>query len=58
VRYVYKSKNIFLQILLVKKKNKILLLLYIVYRFMKKISIFHGKTARYDDLKIKFIDIL
>jgi hypothetical protein len=38
-------------------KNKILFLLYIVYRFMQKISIFHGKTARYDVLKIKFVDI-
>ncbi len=33
-------------------KNKILILLYIVYRFMQNISIFHGKTARYDVLKI------
>jgi hypothetical protein len=39
------------------QKNKILILLYIVYKFMKNISIFRGKTARYDVLKIKFEDI-
>ncbi len=39
------------------QKNNILILLFIVYRFMEKISIFHGKTARYDVLKIKFVDI-
>jgi hypothetical protein len=39
-------------------KNKILILLYIVYRFMQNISIFPCKTARYDVLKIKFVDIL
>ncbi len=38
-------------------KNKILILLYIVYRFMQNISIFHGKKTRYDVLKIKFVDI-
>jgi hypothetical protein len=38
-------------------KNKIFILLYIVSRFMQNISIFHGKTARYDVLKIKFEDI-
>ncbi len=38
-------------------KNKILILLYIVYRCMQKIAIFHGKTGRYDVLKIKFVDI-
>ncbi len=38
-------------------KNKILILLYIVDRCMQKISIFHGKTGRYDVLKIKFVDI-
>jgi hypothetical protein len=37
-------------------KNKIFILLYIVYRYMPNISIFHGKTARYV-LKIKFVDI-
>jgi hypothetical protein len=38
-------------------KNKILILSYIVSRFMRKISRFHGKIARYDVLKIKFVDI-
>jgi hypothetical protein len=38
-------------------KNKMFILLYIVYRFMLNISIFHGKTGRYDVLKIKFVDI-
>ncbi len=38
-------------------KNKTLILLYIAYRFMQNISIFHGKTARYDVLKIKCVDI-
>jgi hypothetical protein len=38
-------------------KNKILILLYIVNRVMQNISIFHGKTARYDVLKINFVDI-
>jgi hypothetical protein len=38
-------------------KNKIFILLYIVYRFIQNISIFHGITARYDVLKIKFVDI-
>jgi hypothetical protein len=38
-------------------KNKMLILLYIVYRFLQKISTFHSKTARYDVLKIKFVDI-
>jgi hypothetical protein len=38
-------------------KNNILILLYIVYRFMQNISLFHGKTARYDVLKLKFVDI-
>jgi hypothetical protein len=37
--------------------NKIFILIYIVYRFMQNISIFYGKTARYDVLKIKFVDI-
>jgi hypothetical protein len=38
-------------------KNKIFILLYIVNRFVQNISIFHGKTARYVVLKIKFVDI-
>jgi hypothetical protein len=38
-------------------KNKILILFYVVSRFMQKFSIFHGKIARYDVLKIKFLDI-
>ncbi len=50
-------KNIFLQILLFFHQNVILIILYIVYRFMQKISTFHGKTARYDVLKIKLVDI-
>jgi hypothetical protein len=29
-------------------KNKIFILLYIVSRFLQNVSIFHGKTARYD----------
>jgi hypothetical protein len=39
------------------QKNKILNLLYIVYRFMQKISIFHGKTARFNGIEIKFVDL-
>ncbi len=39
------------------QKNEILILLYILYRFMQKNSTFHGKTERYDVLKIKFVDI-
>jgi hypothetical protein len=38
-------------------KNVILILFYVLSRFMKKISRFHGKIARYDVLKIKFVDI-
>ncbi len=38
-------------------KNKILILLYTVCSFMQNISIFHGKKARYDVLKIKFVEI-
>jgi hypothetical protein len=38
-------------------KNVILILFYVVSRFKKKISRFHGKIARYDVLKIKFVDI-
>jgi hypothetical protein len=37
-------------------KNKILIY-SIVYRFMHKSSTFHGKTARYDVSKLKFVDI-
>jgi hypothetical protein len=57
VRYVYKSKNIFLQILLFSSRSKILILLYVVLKLMQKMSKFHGKTAGYDVLKIKFVDI-
>jgi hypothetical protein len=39
------------------QKNEILILFYVVSRFMQKNSIFHGKIARYDVLKIKFVDI-
>ncbi len=39
------------------QKNKILILFYVVSRFMQKFSLFHGKIARYDVLKIKFVDI-
>ncbi len=38
-------------------KKVILILWYVVSRFMKKISRFHGKIARRDVLKIKFVDI-
>ncbi len=38
-------------------KNKILILFYAVSRFMQKMSSFRGKIARYDVLKIKFVDI-
>ncbi len=38
-------------------KNKILILLYVVSRFMQKISRYRGKIARHDVLKIKFVDI-
>jgi hypothetical protein len=38
-------------------KNKILILFYVVSKFMQKISRFHGKTARFDVLKITFVDI-
>jgi hypothetical protein len=36
-------------------KNDIFILLYVVSRFMKKNSRFHGKVARYDVLEIKFV---
>jgi hypothetical protein len=38
-------------------RSKILILLYVVSKLMQKIPRFHGKTARYDVLKIKFEDI-
>ncbi len=38
-------------------KNKLLILSYVVSRFMRNISRFHGKIARYDVVKIKFVDI-
>jgi hypothetical protein len=38
-------------------KKKILNLFYVASRFMQKNSRFHGKIARYDVLKIKFVDI-
>jgi hypothetical protein len=38
-------------------KNKILILFYAVSRFMQKNSRFRGKIARYNVLKIKFVDI-
>ncbi len=38
-------------------ESKISILLYIVPKLMQKISRFIGKTGRYYDLKIKFVDI-
>jgi hypothetical protein len=38
-------------------KNVILILFYVVSRFMKKNWRFRGKIVRYDALKIKFVDI-
>ncbi len=38
-------------------KNKIMILFYVVSRFKQKFSIFRGKIARYEILKIKFVDI-
>ncbi len=38
-------------------KNVILILFYVVPRFILKISRCHGKIARYDVLKIKFGDV-
>jgi hypothetical protein len=38
-------------------KYLILILFYVVSIFMPKNSRFHGKIARYDVLKIKFVDI-
>jgi hypothetical protein len=55
---MYKSKNSFPpDPVIFSPKNKIIIILYFVSRFMQKNSIFHGKTARYDVLKIKFVDI-
>jgi hypothetical protein len=38
-------------------KYLILILFYVVSRFMQKNSRFHGKIARYDVLKMKIVDI-
>jgi hypothetical protein len=38
--------------------NKILILLDVVSKLVQKISRFHGKTARYCVLKIKFVDMV
>jgi hypothetical protein len=38
-------------------RSKILILLYVVSKLMQEISRFHGKTARFDVLKIKYVDI-
>ncbi len=58
VRYVYKFQNYFPPNRAVfSPKNVILILIYVVSKFMEKNSRFHGKIARYDVLKIKFVDI-
>ena len=38
-------------------ESKISILLYVVSKLMQKISGFNGKTGRYYDMKIKFVDI-